>query len=795
MMARPFQALRPSLPLLCAFLLRAGAVPCAAASDPAAAVAETGFAGRTLAGALDELGARGLRLIYSSDLVRPGMVVAAEPRFAPPRGILEQILAPFGLEAHDGPGATVLIVRSTAALQVDGDAGRRASRSSAFREQIEVQSRSSGSITDRPESRTALGPDDLAATPRIGDDPNRIVSRLPGFAAGDRSAEFGIRGGEPDETLFILDGLAIDDPFHLQGFLRFSSIIDSKALGSIEVLSGGFPVEYGGRMSGVVDLASRRPAGDPRTSLSAGSVNSSYLSEGSFNGGGARWLVSARAWRPDAVVDFVTMEDNQGLDPDYYDFLGKVETTVGEGTVLSGHVLAARDGVDTETDPPVEGRITAHSGSHYAWMNVRTPWTARLVSTTVLSVGRGTRRRQVDQSDPAGQEAAVDDWRTFTTETLGQDWLFQATGRSALKWGFGVKRTTASYDFASHSVVVDPLFTAGLPLTTDRAAVVRPGGTEYGAYVSQTLRPFGPLTMEIGVRADRQTLTEDSQVSPRANLVLALGTGSALRLAWGRFNQAQGPQDLQVEDGVTRFFPQQRAEHLSVQFDHRWEGGTSLGLAAYSKEMTGVRPRYENLFNPMALFPEIEPDRILVAPRRARATGIEATLSRDRGRAFGWWAGYALARAEDEIDGRMVPRSRDQRHTFNAVVRRRFGALWDVALAGQYHSGWPTTPVTAASVVNPDGSTAIHAILGPRNAERLPPFHRLDLQVRRRFAIGRGTLSAFLEITNLYGRENVCCIDELLYLPRQDGTVRVERHESFWLRQAPMFGLTWDLGP
>jgi hypothetical protein len=211
--------------------------------------------------------------------------------------------------------------------------------------------------------------------------------------------------------------------------------------------------------------------------------------------------------------------------------------------------------------------------------------------------------------------------------------------------------------------------------------------------------------------------------------------------------------------------------------------------------MSGVRPRYENLFDPMVLFPEIEPDRVLVTPSRARATGFEATLGMDRGRRFGWWAGYALARAEDDIDGRMVPRSRDQRHTFNAVVRRRFGALWDVALAGQYHSGWPTTSVTAESVVNPDGSTSTRASLGPRNAERLPPFHRLDLRVNRRFAMGRGTLSAFLEITNLYGRENVCCIDDLRYLPRSDGTVRVERSESFWLRQAPVFGVTWDLGP
>jgi hypothetical protein len=790
MLTQPVQGLRLSLPLLCVTLLWAGAGPCAADTTPAATIEKTRFAGQPLAGVLGELGARGLRMIYSSDLVRPEMIVAVEPRAGAARDLLEQILAPFGLEARDGPSGAILIVQSPAAR---GDAGRRPARPPSFREEIEVNPKSPGSIGDRPEALTTLGPDEIGQAPRIGDDPNRLVARLPGFAAGDRSAEFGIRGGEPDETLFILDGLAIDDPFHLQGLLRFSSIIDSNALGSIEVSSGGFPVEYGGRMSGVVELASRRPTGAPRTSLSAGSVNSSFLSEGAFADGDARWLVSARAWRPDAMVDLVTMK-NEGLDPAYYDILGKMETTIGDGTVLSGHVLAARDSVDTEASP-MDGHVTAHSESHYAWLNLRTPWSARLFSTTVLSFGRGARSRQVGLSDPGVQEAAVNDQRSFASDSLAQDWLFEASDRVALKWGFGVKRIAASYDFISRATNIDPLFTGGVPVTTDRSATLRPDGTEYGAYVGQTLHPIPWLTMELGLRADRQTLTEESQISPRANLAFALGPGSALRLGWGRFSQPQGPQDLQVEDGVTRFFPDQRAEHLSVQFDHTWKGGTRFGLAAYSKRMSGVRPRYENLFDPMVLFPEIEPDRVLVTPSRARATGFEATLGMDRGRRFGWWAGYALARAEDDIDGRMVPRSRDQRHTFNAVVRRRFGALWDVALAGQYHSGWPTTSVTAESVVNPDGSTSTRASLGPRNAERLPPFHRLDLRVNRRFAMGRGTLSAFLEITNLYGRENVCCIDDLRYLPRSDGTVRVERSESFWLRQAPVFGVTWDLGP
>jgi outer membrane receptor protein involved in Fe transport len=301
--------------------------------------------------------------------------------------------------------------------------------------------------------------------------------------------------------------------------------------------------------------------------------------------------------------------------------------------------------------------------------------------------------------------------------------------------------------------------------------------------------------MEFGVRADRQTFTAETEISPRVNLALALGPRRALRLGWGRFHQPQGPQELQVEDGVTGVFPAQRAEHLSVHFDHAFAGGVGLGLGAYSKEMTRLRPRYENIFNPMVIFPEIEPDRVRIAAARGRATGIEVILSLDRGRAFGWWAGYALARAEDKIDGLYVPRSRDQRHTLNLVVHRRFGDAWDVTLAGQYHSGWPTTSVRAEPAQNPDGSPAIRALMGPRNAERLPPFHRLDLQVRRRFRLGRGTLGAFLEITNLYGRENVCCADGFRYLMQPDGSVRVERQEGFWLRQAPVCGLAWEFGP
>ncbi len=143
----------------------------------------------------------------------------------------------------------------------------------------------------------------------------------------------------------------------------------------------------------------------------------------------------------------------------------------------------------------------------------------------------------------------------------------------------------------------------------------------------------------------------------------------------------------------------------------------------------------------------------------------------------------------------MVPRDRDQRHSFDFIVHYRRGGAWDLTLAGQYHSGWPTTGVESAMFQTSDGTFTAHPVLEPRNAESLPPYHRLDLKLSRRIAFNRGTLRAFLEVTNLYGRDNVCCAREFRYVPQPDGSLRIEREDGFWLRRLPVLGLTWEFRP
>ena len=69
------------------------------------------WTGRPLAEALQALQERGVKVIFSSDLVRPDMKVVSQPTETAPHLILKELLAPHGLEAQIGPGGTALVVR------------------------------------------------------------------------------------------------------------------------------------------------------------------------------------------------------------------------------------------------------------------------------------------------------------------------------------------------------------------------------------------------------------------------------------------------------------------------------------------------------------------------------------------------------------------------------------------------------------------------------------------------------------------------------------------------------------
>ena len=714
-------------------------------------------------------------------------------------GISSRVAADGGFRLRDVPVGTYAVEASAAGLvpiRVGGvrvDADRETTirfdlaPATVFVDEVVVTPSQLTILEENPEGRQFLSREEVEQMPHAADDLYRAVKRLPGTAGGDYSAAFNVRGGEQDELLVLLDGVELYEPFHLKDFQSIFSIIDSAAVGGVDFLSGGYPAEYGDRMSGVMDISPVTPAGPVATSLALGTLYARGMSAGPFHGNRGSWLLSLRAWYPDDVLELASPSSDR-LVTDYYDLFAKVEHPLGSRSTLSGDLLVAFDDLAFQSADEEETEdVKARYASYQLWSNLQTTWSSRLASQTVLSVGRLTRDRKGEVVDVVEGTLAIDDARSFDSLDLRQAWSFVTGPRHLLKWGLEATGQESAYDYVRiESEAASP----GEPSVVE--VELEPEGSSYGVYLADRFQPLAPLTVELGLRWDHQSWIDGGQLSPRVNLVLAAGTRTAFRAAWGRFHQSQRLNELQVEDGVTEFYPSQLADHWLASVEHDFQGGLRARVEVYQKDLSSLRPRYENLFSPLELFPEAQDDRILVDPDRGRARGLELLVKHDRGAGLSWWLSYALAVAEDEIDGDWQLRSWDQRHAASLGINLELPGRWNLNLAGIYHSGWPTTEVSAVLVENEDGELVPEPVLGPRNGVRFPAYHRLDARATKRIEFGHGELGLIFEVLNLLDTQNVCCVDDFEFVVGDDGSVVVLPQRQYWAPIIPSVSIEYQ---
>lgn len=292
------------------------------------------------------------------------------------------------------------------------------------------------------------------------------------------------------------------------------------------------------------------------------------------------------------------------------------------------------------------------------------------------------------------------------------------------------------------------------------------------------------ITADLGLRWDRQTLDPSGSDpwSPRVGVRYHVGAHTDLRASWAQAFQSQNIDELQVSDGATGFFRPQPTDHFVVGLEHQYDNGVALLAELYDKRIAHPRPRYENLLNTLTLLPELKPDRVLVAPVRARARGLEVFLQRKDAGPLSWWLGYSWSSINDEIGGADVARSWDQTHALSAGLNWTPNK-WNLSLAFIYRSGWPTTRVALAA----SGATPV-AVAGPRNAERLHSFASADLRVARRIDLDHSSLSMFIEVSNFLGRANQCRTAYEI----DDQTQALELAPRNYLPLIPSLGVLWQ---
>lgn len=642
---------------------------------------------------------------------------------------------------------------------------------------------------DISSSRFDIDQNTIESLPDVGDDPLRATHRLPGAAASGVSAQTHFRGGEEAETGIILNGQRLFDPFHIRDYQNVFSTVDSRAINGIEVYTGGFPVRYGDRLSGVVLMESLDLTRPRHTEIGMSVFNTSFLTAGRNADSTTDWLFSARRSNLGLVID------KKYGQPDYYDVFGRFSAWLTPNTRLSGNALFADDQVVVVTETDVDELESASSQTRNAqfWVALENRWSELLASTTVLSVSSFSNRRIGHTSDVQKVVSDVKDLREVAQLGIRQDWSLHSAEHHLLQWGFIFEQNDAEYDYLGDAQFYGlRAIYEDVPDTTHRDLDAAPSGPRYALYLSDKWKVADATLLEFGLRWDDQTYTgleSGSQLSPRLSVLHAIGPKTELRFSWGRYYQSQGIHELQIEDGVTTFFPAQRADHVIAGIVHRLDQRLAVRFELFQKDMYELRPRFENLYDVLALIPELQPDRVRIAPSSARARGFELSVKRS-GQSLSWWASYSLAEVNDVIDGIEEPRSWDQRHALQAGLTWNAKG-WDLSVAGLLRSGWPTTTLALEEVPGPGGTTGIVAVPGPRNAERLGYFASLDARISRRFDVGRGSITLFAEVSNLLNRKNVCCHDYDIETD-DDGEHVLEYTEDYWLPLLPAIGFLWE---
>ena len=628
-------------------------------------------------------------------------------------------------------------------------------------------------------SRMELSPRELKTAPALGEaDLFRTLQLLPGVASqNDFSSALAVRGGSPDENLILLDGVEIYNPYHFGGIF---SAFNTAAIRDVQMQSGGFPVEYGGRLSSVLAISTRD--GDSgenllgpwwqhsrffdinRAALDLSLLSTRGVMEGPVYRGG--YAVAGRRTYFDQLSGLVS--DRYSDIPELPYFFSDLQWKVWSQITSSHRVtIAGYSGTDD-----LSLALGGNGGLSYAvdfdweWGNRANSiaLTSIIMPTVVMKSRLSESRYTVDanllttDTNPTAQEGSnrfiltnhLKD-RTVSTE---MHWL---PGRHhQIQLGLEYKRFNLDYAFTGNEMAI----------MSERRAP-----TLMSLYLQEQWSPSPLWRFHLGIRPNRYSLGSRIWTDIRGGFRYHLRHNLRLKGAAGSYTQFLFTTNQ--EDGILRivdfwnavpeYLAPQRAEHYILGLEYQANTQTSIRLETYYK-------LYTNLITLNPLQHLSDPDDNFMSGT-GRASGLEVLLKRTGGPLTGWVA-YTYARTLRMVDydrnghleqsaGEIYPPRHDRRHTLHLMVHYRFAQRHSIGLTWTWTSGQPYTPLSGKRFggVGTAGwyqSYSIRSGLqGPRNSATMPQYLRGDISYSKGFRLGQLTGKLQLQVINFTNHFNV----------------------------------------
>lgn len=610
-------------------------------------------------------------------------------------------------------------------------------------------------------------------------DPLGAINTLPGVVTATggqgRASGFFVRGSNANENRIWVDGLPLGYIYHAGGLY---SVLNPDFVDSFDTYLGGFGVEYGDRLGGVVSVKTRAPYSDRlRQSYQIGLYDASARIEGPISENSSGFFAVRRSY-----VDLLLPatgslgdSDNKYVQfPEYWDMQARYRYELKDGffdvslfTADDQLKFDIQDERNTKPDPALSGDL----GSKKEFQTLGARWHSRLTPELDQRIRFGAYRQKNDfiigtqqSSDPNPGESFGIESKSLNYFVLPQ-WDWQASAQQ--NWKFGLDVYRIQYDVNGY---VPRPCREGEPdckITTRPKAQVNQTetGWETTPYVewNQALRP--DLYMKLGVRDTHISVGETklSGVSPRLTLEYDLNDRTILNATWGKYIQAPQGAELVDELGNPNLVMTE-SEHRIVGVKYQLSDAWSAQVEAYHKPMK-------------KLVVQRDPPENYANEGKGFAQGFDVLLKRQWNDDTFGWIGYSYLETErqDEADVSKRLFDGDQPHTINVVWNQRLGGSWSNWVWGatvKANSGQPYTQIVGREALpvpgsgqsgsqcqsNPNSANCYwQAKYGKTNGDRLPFYVRLDLSLERQWNYSDWNLVTRFELLNATGllRQNV----------------------------------------
>ncbi len=609
----------------------------------------------------------------------------------------------------------------------------------------------------------------------------KVLQLLPGVQSGaEGTSGLYVRGGGPDQNLILLDGVPVYNASHLFGFL---SVFNADAINRVELIKGGFPARYGGRLSSVIDISMKE--GNTKKLQGEGSIGliaSRLTLEAPINDK-TSFIVSGRRTYIDLLARPIIRKQSDGDAMGgyyFYDLNSKINHRINDNnkvylSIYLGNDKAFAKSKSTNTYEGVT--TTSKDNGGLQWGNITTAlrWN-KIISNKLFSNLTATYSRYRFNVYAASEQ-----------RTTAPDTTYGSHSNTAYISGIRDYAVKLDFDYMpnpDHYIkfggqAIQHLFTPGVFNYASTAqgdttlGAQKVYAREFAVYLEDDFLFTHNFKLNGGIHASGFYVAGKFyySIQPRVSARYLLSPALSLKASYAQMaqyihlltNVGLGlPTDLWVP--TTPSVQPERSYISAVGGAYNFNNKYEFSLEGYYKKMKGLIEYKDG-----ASYIDIENDwQTKVESGDGESYGAEFFAQKKTGRINGW-VGYTLSWTnrtfENLNEGRAFPYKYDRRHDIEIAAMYELRKNKEFSMTWVYGTGSAVTlPQSTYAGHNNQpydfygGEESIRYYDG-RNSYRMRAYHRLDLNYTTTKKTKWGERSWSIGVYNVYSRRNPFFLD------------------------------------